>query len=374
MIDPDDHIIDISEIDDTLDRLLAGDAPAPDAPAWCSDVAVLVRAVRAPAQVDELAGEDEIVRRMGEILAAGAAPAASAAYPTPAAETGPTSADTGPAVDPAMARLAASLLAPGFDPAATVLGADPEPTVVHLHPRRAGSDPARTGLDADARTPVGGAGPGTSALCEARSAAHRPRHAEDRLYRARHAAARLEASPHPVVRTFGRVIAVKAVAVTTAAVLSVAAAAATTGIVATVVVPALNDIARKPEPLRVTVDEPDDPDPSPSRADEPSSVACPMLATCDSTTPSTVPGSAASSTVPTTSDTTVPVTTAEATTTTADPTTDTTLSTTTTAPEPTSTTTTTETPPGTLSGGAQSALDGSTTRGNSGGRGRSGKG
>jgi len=80
----------------------------------------------------------------------------------------------------------------------------------------------------------------------------------DRGYRAKHAA-RLERSRHPAVRTVGRVVAMKAAAVTTAAVIGVAAAAATTGIVATVVVPALNDEPDEPKPAQVTTPEPDEP-------------------------------------------------------------------------------------------------------------------
>jgi hypothetical protein len=75
------------------------------------------------------------------------------------------------------------------------------------------------------------------------------RHDRERgaAYRAKHMAARLEASSHPAVRNLGRVLAVKAAAVTTAVVVgTVAAAAATTGIVATVVVPALTGTKAPP--------------------------------------------------------------------------------------------------------------------------------
>jgi hypothetical protein len=60
----------------------------------------------------------------------------------------------------------------------------------------------------------------------------------------RHLAARRRAAQHEQghgARLVGRIVAVKAVALTTAVVLGVTAAAATTGIVATVVVPALQD-------------------------------------------------------------------------------------------------------------------------------------
>ncbi len=60
----DDRWIDMTTFDEELDRLLSGAPPSPEAAAWCSDVAVLVRTARAPARADELAGEDDIVARM----------------------------------------------------------------------------------------------------------------------------------------------------------------------------------------------------------------------------------------------------------------------------------------------------------------------
>ena len=110
---------------------------------------------------------------------------------------------------------------------------------------------------------------------------------DDRHYRAKHAAARLEASRHPALRTVGRVIAMKAAAVTAVAFVGVAAAAAaTTGIVATVVVPALTE---KPVPEadpQPTISEKGrqvDPTPGarpPSPADEPAPAPCPMAPAC----------------------------------------------------------------------------------------------
>lgn len=110
---------------------------------------------------------------------------------------------------------------------------------------------------------------------------------DDRHYRAKHAAARLEASRHPALRTVGRVIAMKAAAVTAVAFVGVAAAAAaTTGIMATVVVPALTE---KPVPEadpQPTISENGrqvDPTPGarpPSPADEPAPAPCPMAPAC----------------------------------------------------------------------------------------------
>src|ERR671910_158013 len=74
----------------------------------------------------------------------------------------------------------------------------------------------------------------------------------------RHLAARPRAAQHEQghrARLVGRIVAVKAAALTTAVVLGVTAAAATTGIVATVVVPALQDRDQPTEVPPVGVDE-----------------------------------------------------------------------------------------------------------------------
>src|SRR5262249_22940576 len=80
-----DDRYDTDELDAELERLLAGTAPSADAPAWCGDVALLVRAARAPARDDELAREAETVARMSEIrrtvLAEGEVAAGSPADP-----------------------------------------------------------------------------------------------------------------------------------------------------------------------------------------------------------------------------------------------------------------------------------------------------
>ena len=171
-VDPDDHEV-------MLDRLLAGTA-APDGPAWSGGVALLVHAAQAPPGADELAGEDDVVRRMREVLAAP------------------------PAHEP---------------PAPARVGAPSPLGVVDLAERRA-------------------------------------HHADDEAYSPAHAAPRTVARGHPLVRSAGRVVAAKAAAATTAAVLGIAAAAATTGIVVTMVVPAVNDLARKPEPTTETTERP----------------------------------------------------------------------------------------------------------------------
>jgi hypothetical protein len=88
----------------------------------------------------------------------------------------------------------------------------------------------------------------------------------------RHLAARPRAAQHEQghrARLVGRIVAVKAVAVTTAVVLGVTAAAATTGIVATVVVPALQDRDQPTELPAVGGDQggPSDGSESPSGSD-----------------------------------------------------------------------------------------------------------
>jgi hypothetical protein len=182
MTDADDRTdardpVDPDHLDLVLDRLLAGTA-APEGPAWSGGVALLVHAAQSPAGADELAGEDDVVRRMRKVLAAPP--------------------DAGPAL------------------------------------------PARVG----APSPLG-----VVDLAERRA-----RRADDGPYSPAHAAARTATRGHRLARGAGRVVAAKAAAATTAAVLGIAAAAATTGIVVTMVVPAVNDLARKPEPATVTTE------------------------------------------------------------------------------------------------------------------------
>ncbi len=262
MTDADDPTIGGDDIDALFEAMLRGHEPASDAPGWCSDLAVLVHAARAPAAPGELAREDDIVARMRRVRL-----------------------DVGSgAVTPAPL---------------TDLGA-----------RRAAADP-------------------------------------DRSYRAKHAAARLEMSRHPAVRTIGRVLAMKAAAVTTVTVISVAAAAAaTTGIVATVVMPALStDEPRDAEPATTTTEGPRTTATSTPRAagwaDAPGLAACPMLPACADATDPAVPPTEAAPPVPTTTAASVgseSSTTAATSTTTAPPATAPTTTATTAPPAPTSTT------------------------------------
>jgi hypothetical protein len=312
---------DMTAFDAQIERLLKGGSPQPDAPAWCSDVAVLVRAAHAPARPDELSREAEIVAAMRELrLTALAEPAIDAD------RHGDTQIDlrscTGDRADETPAR-----------------------------PREPGVLPPIVDLDD-----------------------YRAKHCGERGYRAKHAAARLEASKYPLARTVGRVIAMKAAAVTTAAAIGVAAAAAaTTGIVATVVVPALSESVRRPQPP-ATGTAADDIGESRgtsrsasevgSAGDFPPHVACPeMIAACLPLPPEVVvnlppdvvvptattpPGTASGTSTRPSSDDATTTTAAPETTTTTPPETTTTTppETTTTAPPPTTTTTAPDPPPG----------------------------
>ncbi|HKE76365.1 MAG TPA: hypothetical protein VKB57_22300 [Acidimicrobiales bacterium] len=211
MTDSDDGTVDMTELDAELDRLLAGEAPSAQAPAWCGDVAVLVRTALAPAREDELAREAEIVAQMRELRLAVLAEAEAAVDAAAEAEAEAT---------------------PEPEAEAEVA---PEPEA-EADEAEAGEATGRPGAYRDA-------GPAVIDLRAPRAPvdldAYRAKHGGERYYRAKHAAARLENSKYPLARTVGRVVAMKAVAVTTAVGIAAAAAAATTGIVATVVVPAL---------------------------------------------------------------------------------------------------------------------------------------
>jgi hypothetical protein len=191
-------------------------------------------------------------------------------------------------------------------------------------------------------------------------------HRQERVtaYRAKHMAARLEASSHPAVRNLGRVLAVKAAAVTTAVVVGTvaAAAAATTGIVATVVVPALTSSKAPSEPDTEADDDADGPTSEADEGDDATTGPAPSSGpatcaespgNCSSEAPaSSAPASTPSTTVTTeTSDDDEP----EVTTTTESPPSTTappTTAPTTTVPEPTTTTTTTTVDPPTTYAGS----------------------
>ncbi|HET6953422.1 MAG TPA: hypothetical protein VFI47_23795 [Acidimicrobiales bacterium] len=356
----DDNWNDMTLWDAEFDRVLSGAMPPPEAPAWCTDVAVLVRTAQAPAQPDEMRREAEIVGRMAELrisLLAGApgpddGSAAAAGLEvdlrtTPAVVTDepgtrrpePVAADlvaaepvapevTGPE-GVAPLRLVPE---PGAPRAAADVPAPASPAAVEPDPDETAADPTHRDTVVVAMT----GGNGTD---DDRDDAYTAKHSGERGYRAKHAAARLEASKYPIARTLGRVIAIKAVAVTTAAVAGVAAAAATTGIVATVVVPAISDSTHRPvAPSTTSTTDPTGDAGRPSaggRSPVTEPGECTVVVECPAST--TVAPGAATTTVPGGTATTVP---GSQTATTAPATTSTTASPATTAPEPPPTTTT----------------------------------
>jgi hypothetical protein len=194
MTEADDNVVELRDLDQLFEDVLSGQALGPEAPAWSADLARLVRGARVEAVPGELAGHDAVVASMLEVRrsAAGEAEALDRAAPPPLP-------------------IAAAATPPDGAP---------------MLPTEAGS--------------VG--------------APYHPRHVRgERGYRAKHAAARTQASGNPTARNVGRLIALKAAAVTTAVVVgTVAAAAATTGIVANVVVPAFTSKAPHTPPASKT--------------------------------------------------------------------------------------------------------------------------
>jgi hypothetical protein len=314
----DDRWTDMADIDAELERLLGGGSPPAEAPAWFGDVAVLVRTARAPARPDELAGEADIVARMVEVRLAVLAEAEAEGE----AEADRPEADAGAA--PAITRVN------GVNGHAhsngTSLGRDEH---THNGTNAGGDEVGRNGSSLGAYAAADAESDGGSLEDRLRERIavsdldeYRAKHGGERYYVAKHAAPLPEEPPRPVARTVGRVIAMKAVAVTTAAVIGVAAAAAaTTGIVANVVVPAFNEHYRRP--AVVTSESPelkDEDEPGTSRSTRNPTTPGQILA-CESTVltpcvppplvsvtdPATgVPLVATTTTVPTTTSTSVP--------------------------------------------------------------------
>jgi len=300
MTEADDNVVDLRDLDQLFEEVLAGQVPAPDAPAWCGDLARLVQGARVEAAPGELAAQDAIVTRMLDVRRAMAAVDGAGGVE-----------DDG------------ALAPPPVAPVAAPYGTD-------------------AGAGHDVAVPSVPSVPSVRRLDGGRS----PRHAE-RGYRAKHAAARTQASTNPTVRNVGRLIAAKAAAVTTAVVVGTVAAAATTGIVANVVVPALTSTVPDAPPATKTTLRPDGGGAGGGSGDEDVTVqvpACQLTPVCSPLTPAGPtpdPGPA----LPT--DPSVPTTErpSSSTTTTEPPaTTTTTEAPPTTGPDPT-TTTTTETPP-----------------------------
>ena len=326
----DDRWTDMADIDAELERLLGGGSPPAEAPAWFGDVAVLVRTARAPARPDELAGEADIVARMVEVRLAVLAEAEAEGE----AEADRPEADAGAA--PAITRVngvnghahsnGTSLGRDEHTHNGTSLGRDEH---THNGTNVGGDEDGRNGSSLGAYAAADDEsdhGSLEDRLRERMSVSdldeYRAKHGGERHYVAKHTAPPPEEPPHAVARTVGRVIAMKAVAVTTAAIIGVAAAAAaTTGIVANVVVPAFNEHYRRP--AVVTSESPelkDEDEPGTSRSTRnpttPGQIwACestvltpcvppPLVSVTDPATG--VPLVATTTTVPTTTSTSVP--------------------------------------------------------------------
>jgi hypothetical protein len=286
MTEADDNVVELRNLDQLFENVLAGQVPGPEAPAWSADLARLVHGARVEAVPGELAGHDAIVASMLEVRREAAAGEDAGAH---------------------------DHAAPPLQPIAE---AATPPDVAEAAPAAAES--------------VGGP--------------RVPRHIRgERGYRAKHAAARTQASGNPTARHVGRLIALKAAAVTTAVVVgTVAAAAATTGIVANVVVPAFTSKAPDTPPASKTT-TPQRPGGGGAGGDDDEDLdatvpvpACQLAPVCSPLTPAgPAPDDAA---VPTTERPGTSTTTTEP-----PATTTTTEAPTTTEPQPT--TTTTETPP-----------------------------
>jgi hypothetical protein len=348
----DHHFTDMAGIDAELERLLSGGSPSAEAPAWFGDVAVLVRTARAPARPDELAGEADIVARMVEVRLAVLAEATTGT--TVAGQDDSDEADAPPVPAPRVNGHVNGRVN-GHVNGVNATAAEDDETGSETDgsetdgsgtgSREPGGPTAREPLEERLRERMS-----QSDLDE-----YRAKHGGERYYVAKHAAPAVEEPPHAVARTVGRVIAMKAVAITTAAVIGVAAAAAaTTGIVANVVVPAFNDHFQHPVPTSESPDGQKDDDGETgsgrgSRRPSVSIVTCPtVLAPCvppplNSVVTDPVTGAtlvAPATTAPDSTSTSVP----------ADTTTSTTSSTTSTTEPGTSTTLT----PTTVSGDPQS--------------------
>jgi hypothetical protein len=235
---------DMTQFDtEVADGIWDGVTPPADAPAWWSDVALLVRAAKGPADTAELAAEDDIVARMAAVLRDAA--------------TGPTSDDApddGNDADhvttaPARAGDSPDSLSDDTDssdrsdddtaPAPAEPAATPLRLVVVTGdtqlPAEASDDEAEAA--ANASDGVGAATP----LRPAHAATRRrgePRHQEP------DEGPRHLKAPGPAangIRLVRRALAVKAVATTTAVAIGITAAAAATGVVVTVVDPPKRD-------------------------------------------------------------------------------------------------------------------------------------
>ena len=335
MTEADDNVVGIPDLDRLFEEVLTGGAGTPDAPAWRGDLARLVHGARAEATPDELSGQNDIVARMVAIRQAAGAGA------------GAELERTGAGAD--LERTGVGVLTPAPPPTPATV-----PTVPTLPRATVPTLPRATAADAAPAAASDATGRGRQAGDH-----YVPRHA--RGYRAKHAAARTETAAGPTTHYLGRLIAMKAAAVTTAVVVgTVAAAAATTGLVANVVVPAFRSEAPDASPTGTSTTTPGDDGGSGGGVgdDDPGvdvTVAvptCQLTPVCSPLTPASpgqgpAPARPTGPTVPTTEQPSATTTTTESPTTTTttevapttapDPTTTTTVTPPTTEPEPAST-------------------------------------
>jgi hypothetical protein len=274
-VTPTDELwIDMAQFDTEIaDGLWDGQLPA-DAPAWCSDFASLIGAARGPATDDELAAEDMIVSRMAEAIleaASGEPPTDEELFLTPppvdpssdeellddelelvfVSADGPDSGEI-QAVDitEAESTVSEDTQAPDTDGPADgtkvngtkVNGTTPSLTIV---PMPAEHWQAEAGAPSAEDTPPADDEPTDETPGDQKVAALAPRPliggrrrpAGKRSGGPRHLAPKREDDGTGRFRLVRRVVAVKAVATTTAVAIGITAAAAATGVVVTVVDP-----------------------------------------------------------------------------------------------------------------------------------------
>jgi hypothetical protein len=242
-VTPSDELwIDMAEFDtDMADGIWQGDAAPADSPNWYGRVATLVRVAKSPAQADELAGEDEIVALMRQAVMEATAGSGEQTVPdAPKLELVAAGADTDAGADVANAA-----------DVVDVADVDVEGPTEPVRLQAVGSEPDD---EADVAAP---ARPRHMKPLGGRLNGKRPLHMKPRDEAADDSDDDEDDgdSPGRGGRIVRRLVAVKAVAATTAFVVGVTAAAAATGIV-TVVVPAARDhlTDEKDEPSNV-VDE-----------------------------------------------------------------------------------------------------------------------
>lgn len=244
----DNNVVDLRDVDRVFEQILAGERAAPDAPAWCGDLARLVAGAQAAPTDEELSAGHDIVRAMAEIRRASdtdpaATDPAATAHPMAAHPMADDGTDALVALWSTTDRPPSPGEAPHAAAAADLADDDAATGDAAAHAGSAGA-PAR-------RLPAAGDGR-RRALTGLGAGRRGPRHVSGRP---RHAVASTTATD---ARPVGRLLAARTAAVTTAVIVgTVAAAAATTGIVSGVVVPTLaGRVVKTPtSPSTIVVDD-----------------------------------------------------------------------------------------------------------------------